>query len=184
MTTNMAVVPVPRDVIETIRARCDGWWSADPAKPHYYPDTMAVLDEAGSLPAVTAGHLRQLVECLSAAPLEGQGETFTVDDLAQEIRRVDGDHSLGAGALAEALAPFIVGKLIAYAERSVAAHQAPVSPAEQVVPRRYANDAAARVIYDGWSDLPGWVPWVEHGNSERQDQARREATPPADRGIV
>lgn len=27
--------------------------------------------------------------------------------LAQEIRRVDGSHSLGAGALAEALAPFV-----------------------------------------------------------------------------
>lgn len=30
-----------------------------------------------------------------------------VDALAQEIRRVNGDHKLGAGALAEALAPFI-----------------------------------------------------------------------------
>lgn len=30
-----------------------------------------------------------------------------VDDLAQEIRRVDGSHSLGAGALAEALMPFL-----------------------------------------------------------------------------
>jgi len=30
-----------------------------------------------------------------------------VDELAQEIRRVDGNHDLGAGALAEALLPFI-----------------------------------------------------------------------------
>ena len=30
-----------------------------------------------------------------------------VDALAQEIRRVDGNHTLGAGALAEALAPFV-----------------------------------------------------------------------------
>ena len=30
-----------------------------------------------------------------------------IDALAQEIRRVDGNHSLGAGALAEALAPFV-----------------------------------------------------------------------------
>lgn len=34
-----------------------------------------------------------------------------IDDLAQEIRRVDGNHSLGAGALAEALAPFIAARL-------------------------------------------------------------------------
>jgi hypothetical protein len=32
---------------------------------------------------------------------------LTVDGLAQEIRRVDGNHSLGAGALAEALIPFL-----------------------------------------------------------------------------
>jgi hypothetical protein len=30
-----------------------------------------------------------------------------VDALAAEIRRVDGAHSLGSGALAEALAPFV-----------------------------------------------------------------------------
>lgn len=30
-----------------------------------------------------------------------------VDKLAQEIRRVDGNHSLGAAALAEALLPFL-----------------------------------------------------------------------------
>lgn len=34
-----------------------------------------------------------------------------VDDLAQEIRRVDGSNSLGSGALAEALAPFIASLL-------------------------------------------------------------------------
>lgn len=32
---------------------------------------------------------------------------LTIDALAQEIRRVDGNHSLGAGALAEALYPFL-----------------------------------------------------------------------------
>lgn len=38
------------------------------------------------------------------APYESR---LDVDALAQEIRRVDGSHSLGAGALAEALAPYI-----------------------------------------------------------------------------
>ncbi|WP_430439040.1 hypothetical protein [Shinella sp.] len=36
---------------------------------------------------------------------------LTIDTLAQEIRRVDGNHSLGAGALAEALMPFISAAL-------------------------------------------------------------------------
>lgn len=33
--------------------------------------------------------------------------TMTVDAVAQEIRRVDGNHNLGAGALAEKLMPFL-----------------------------------------------------------------------------
>lgn len=48
-------------------------------------------------------HLRANV---SPTPVE-RDETFNVDELAQEIRRVDGAHSLGAGALAEALMPFL-----------------------------------------------------------------------------
>lgn len=36
---------------------------------------------------------------------------FSVDDLAQEIRRVDGNHNLGAAQLAEALMPFIIKNL-------------------------------------------------------------------------
>ena len=41
---------------------------------------------------------------------------LTIDALAQEIRRVDGNHSLGAGALSEALMPFISAHLAAQAE--------------------------------------------------------------------
>jgi hypothetical protein len=40
---------------------------------------------------------------------------------------------------------------------------------------RDAIEAKAREIYDGWKDQPGWVPWVEGGNSHRQDDARRIA---------
>jgi hypothetical protein len=46
--------------------------------------------------------------------IERAAEVISVDDLAQEIRRVDGDHSRGAASLAEALMPFIAaleGKL-------------------------------------------------------------------------
>lgn len=46
--------------------------------------------------------------------------SFTVDDLAQEIRRVDGNHSLGAGALAEMLMPFFVKAIQAERERCAA----------------------------------------------------------------
>lgn len=39
--------------------------------------------------------------------------TVSVEELAQEIRRVDGNHDLGAGALAEALVPFLSSMLAA-----------------------------------------------------------------------
>lgn len=29
--------------------------------------------------------------------------------------------------------------------------------------------------HDGWKAIPGWVPWVEGGNSHRQDDARAQA---------
>jgi hypothetical protein len=41
---------------------------------------------------------------------------LTIDALAQEIRRVDGNHSLGASALAEALMPLIAAHLASQAE--------------------------------------------------------------------
>lgn len=37
---------------------------------------------------------------------------------------------------------------------------------------RFANDAAAKALYDTWSYRDGWVPWVERGNSQMQDVAR------------
>ena len=39
---------------------------------------------------------------------------------------------------------------------------------------RYANDDAAKALYDTWSGHPGWVPWVDRGNSIMQERARRE----------
>ena len=39
-------------------------------------------------------------------------------------------------------------------------------------------EAKAREIYDGWKDTPGWVPWVENGNSHKQDEARWQAAHP------
>jgi hypothetical protein len=59
-------------------------------------------------------------EVLAAAPQHPfVGDELDVDTLAQEIRRVDGNHTLGAGALAEALMPFL------------SAHRAKAQPAQQ-----------------------------------------------------
>jgi len=44
-------------------------------------------------------------------PAAASEVTIDVDALAQEIRRVDGRHDLGAGQLAEALLPFLTAAL-------------------------------------------------------------------------
>ncbi len=38
-----------------------------------------------------------------------------------------------------------------------------------------AAEARARRIYDSWTSRPGWVPWVQGGNSDMQAEARRMA---------
>ena len=53
--------------------------------------------------AVVNACLREYAQATAPAAID-------VDALAQEIRRVDGAHSLGAGALAEALLPYLVAR--------------------------------------------------------------------------
>jgi hypothetical protein len=36
-------------------------------------------------------------------------------------------------------------------------------------------ECAAKRIYDGWSACPGFLPWIDSGNSLKQDEARRIA---------
>lgn len=78
------------------------------------------------------------------APAEG-AVSFGVDDLAQEIRRVDGNHSLGAGALAEALLPFLSERL--------ASAPAPSSLA--------GGEAESRAL--------DWMEWVAQGALDTDD---------------
>lgn len=60
----------------------------------------AGVNARGAAHGIINAALRQ--HALATAPA-----AIDVDALAQEIRRVDGTHSLGAGALAEALLPFL-----------------------------------------------------------------------------
>lgn len=73
-------------------------------------------------------------------------------------------------ALLDDPAPQIDPEMLKAAARmlqSVAAREAAASEA--------CIEATARAIYQQWFEQPGWVPWVEHGNSTRQDDARRLA---------
>ena len=49
----------------------------------------------------------EVIDLYTAAQAQAGAVPLHVDALAQEIRRVDGRHDLGAGALAESLMPFL-----------------------------------------------------------------------------
>ena len=63
------------------------------------------------------------------APAQPAAQVVDIDALAQEIRRVDGSNTLGAGALAEALAPCL-SALAAVPEGYVLA---PIEPTETMI---------------------------------------------------
>jgi len=67
---------------------------------------------------------------------QGGVKELDVDALAQEIRRVDGKHDLGAGALAEALLPFLSA----------------LSPAQEI-----ADKPSAVSVGDGYKACPGFI---------------------------
>jgi hypothetical protein len=69
-----------------------------------------VFDAGEALSFAEKETARELMEmAVAAVPID-------VDALAQEIRRVDGNHDKGAGALAEALMPFLTAALQSAAE--------------------------------------------------------------------
>lgn len=63
------------------------------------PHMHASFEEAGERQAIAAWNRR--------AQADAGTKRLAVDDLAQKIRLVDGENSLGAGELAEALMPFV-----------------------------------------------------------------------------
>jgi hypothetical protein len=80
------------------------------------PALLSLLYDVNMLPSQTVtrqGAMRLATMCEmwkkgeAREPAGPAKPALTVDGLAQEIRRIDGNNSLGAGALAEALMPFL-----------------------------------------------------------------------------
>lgn len=83
-----------------------------------------------------------------------------IDKLAQEIRRVDGSNSLGAGALAEALMPFLRTALAkAEAERDAAHNEAAKSDG-RYPSMFYSEDKDGRVGVAHYNRHDGWDAFV------------------------
>lgn len=83
-------------------------------------------------------------------------QLIDVDALANEIRRVDGNHSLGAGALAEALLPFLTSAISKEAKRLdfLATHRAWIG---------WSKDRECCAVYrrddEGHTEpMTGWTP--------------------------
>ncbi|KOQ38314.1 hypothetical protein ABW38_22635, partial [Achromobacter xylosoxidans] len=98
-------------------------------------------------------------------PAPAAGDALDVDTLANEIRRVDGNHTMGAGALAEALMPLIqkasAAALNSDTERLdfLAAHGAWVAwSRDRECCRVFHVDADGQdVPMCGWGDGKNWL---------------------------
>lgn len=104
-------------------------------------------------------HFDTLEECFAAwnrrassPPVGGSGEVdIDVDELAGEIRYVDGEHKLGAGALAEALAPYL--RLVV---RSALAAPVPNGVPEGATHRHRKRDSEYVLIGIGKMQAENW----------------------------
>lgn len=109
--------------------------------------------------------------------------TPTTDDLANEIRRVDGAHSLGAGALAEALGPWLAAhdaEVFAAAEERAEYWENEYRTAEDMkaelraaLAERTGQDATAEARYpmperDDYETQTDWVTAVVMVQGKRQ----------------
>lgn len=84
------------------------------------------------------------------------GEPDPIDALAQEIRIADGNRSLGAGALAEALTPFIRGYTFAKVEQAISWQPMSTAPTDGSVvllrvPTRAAKWALSMASSGRWA---------------------------------
>lgn len=77
--------------------------------------------------------------------------SLDVDALAQEIRRVDGSNSLGAGALAEELIPFIVSRISARQQASVQSSAGRAVIDDDAVVIRFPLDALQSAMDGAWA---------------------------------
>ena len=90
-----------------------------------------------------------------------------VDSLAQEIRRVDGAHRLGAGALAEALMPFL------RASHGQAPAQA--APAAVAGPSDDETQKLPGIVDKALNELAGFVKFLETANGSWDSRTAKNA---------
>lgn len=85
-------------------------------------------------------------------------EDDLIDELAQEIRRVDGDHSRGAASLAEALMPFFVSTIASAAQPVAAPHAQMTEEIDNILsdPDTRLSPGAERALrwLRTWTDAP------------------------------
>lgn len=130
---------------------------------------------------------------LTACPFCGKTDTLiltTAEELANEGEDdpAPWEHSPSWAVICDASKPrgpggcgaqggFMPAEAEAIAAWNRRSPTAPPDTLKQALEARQPTEMAAQAIYESWSSQPGWVPWVEGGNSQKQDEARRAALP-------
>lgn len=127
------------------------------------------LAEFDKLKAENAG-LKTGYEAYEQVNAELKAENVALVDAMNQIVRVTklGDEAFGIACL-------VIGELSAYANMAKEAGEPDLKTPDETDQRTAEYEAAAKAIYEQWSRLPGYVPWVNGGNSLKQDEARRLA---------
>lgn len=113
-------------------------------------------------------------------------EFWDLPKLCQTVRQLEKERALApfcsyqrrelAEKLADIAAPHLVS-IIEHLPRLLAlAESGDGLDNRRPLIRDPANEAEAQRIYESWADQPGYVPWVPGGNSDKQEEARRQAS--------
>ncbi len=131
MTDTHTTAHIPDEAVQAAEAQFTEYFLKN------YPKDCIIYNPAWHAPKIFRAAKAAIIENLPhlSAPC-----AVDVDALANEIRRVNGSNNLGAGALAEALVPFL--------------YQIVTKPVDVATVRRQALEEAAKAL-DAWGDIYG-----------------------------
>lgn len=126
------------------------------------PERKRFLEWLNARPAYSSTPLAEAAYdgWLAAIAAQERAAPMTVDALANEIRRVDGNHSLGAGALAEAILPFIQSAALALQRKDV----------QRLEYLLTSEDVEIYMITDEPSNPTGWGALASWDYEKRRDR--------------
>jgi len=190
MTTNQTIDGVPRELLERIagkQSQTPHWDALDEDRISATAELRALLDAPAAeniidIDAVCWSEILRAASESSWMPLEYMRNDW-VDDVCRFLRE-----GLPAQPQGEPVAyrcrhsatePWFFSDKPGYWEWQALYAEQPAPVAVVMTGRRpipAGIESLAKQVYQSWESQPGFIPWVEGGNSLKQDEARQIAS--------